>query len=59
MCYYLQEQGKLTKFYHEFVANQKDDPTGYKTLVKTLDERDMDAFKKNWEAFVLKLKVAR
>jgi hypothetical protein len=59
LCYYLQEQGKLSKFYHEFVANQKDDPTGYKTLVKTLNERDMDAFKKAWESFVLKLRVAR
>jgi hypothetical protein len=59
LCYYLQEQGKLTKFYHEFVANQKEDPTGYETLVKTLDERDMDAFKKRWETFVLKLRVAR
>jgi hypothetical protein len=59
LCYYLQEQGKLTKFYHEFVANQKDDPTGYQTLVKTLGERDMDAFKKRWETFVLKLRLAR
>jgi Peptidase_C39 like family len=59
LCYYLQEHGKLSKFYREFVANQKDDPTGYQTLVKTLEERDMGAFKKNWEAYVLKLRVAR
>jgi hypothetical protein len=59
LCYCLQEQGKLTKFYHEFVANQQGDPTGYKTLVKTLDERDMDAFAKKWETYVLKLRVAR
>jgi hypothetical protein len=59
LCYYLQEQGKLTKFYHAFFANQKSDPTGYKTLVTTLDERDMDAFKKNWETFVLNLRVSR
>ncbi len=58
LCYYLQEQGKLTTFYHDFVANQKVDPTGYKTLVKTLDEGDMDAFTKNWETFVLKLRLA-
>lgn len=55
LCYYLQEQGLLVKFYHAFVANQKDDPTGYKTLQKTLAETDMAAFQKRWEAYVLKL----
>ena len=56
LCYYLQEKGLLVKFYKEFTANQQDDPTGYKTLKKILDEKDMDAFKKKWEAFVLKLR---
>ena len=56
LCYYLQEQGKLRSFYRDFVVNQKDDPTGYKTLVKTLGEDDMAAFQKRWEAFVMKLK---
>jgi len=37
------------KFYRDFVAAQKDDPSGYKTLVKVLGEKDMDAFKKKWE----------
>ncbi len=55
LCYYLQEKGLLVKFYRDFVANQKDDPTGYQTLQKVLGEEDMDAFKKKWEAFVLKL----
>ncbi|HJQ81421.1 MAG TPA: C39 family peptidase [Lacipirellulaceae bacterium] len=55
LCYYLQEHGKLTKFYRDFVANQKDDPTGYKTLVKTLGEDDMEAFQMTWEKFVLRL----
>jgi len=56
LCYYLQEQGKLVGFYHDFVANQKTDPTGYKTLVKTLGEPDMDAFQKRWDQFVMDLK---
>jgi hypothetical protein len=56
LCYYLQEQGKLNKFYHEFVANQRDDPTGYRTLVKILGEDDMAAFQKHWEKFVIGLK---
>jgi len=56
LCYYLQEQGKLTKFYHEFVDNQRDDPTGYQSLVKILGEDDMAAFQKKWETFVMALR---
>jgi Peptidase_C39 like family len=56
LCYYLQEQGKLTKFYHQFIANQRDDPTGYETLVKALGENDMAVVQKKWEKFVLGLK---
>ncbi|MDQ3815041.1 MAG: DUF1570 domain-containing protein, partial [Armatimonadota bacterium] len=55
LLYYLQEKGLLVKFYREFFANRKDDPTGFKTLQKTLKEDDMAAFQKKWEAFVLKL----
>jgi hypothetical protein len=56
LCYYLQEHGLLKKFYRDFAANQRDDPTGYETLVKTLREPDMDAFKTKWEAYVLELR---
>ncbi len=56
LCYYLQERGKLTQFYHEFVANQKEDSTGYKTLRQILAENDMDAFQKKWEKFVMNLR---
>ena len=55
LCYYLQEKGLLVKFYHEFVANSKADPTGYKTLQQVLGETDMAAFQKRWEAYVMKL----
>jgi hypothetical protein len=55
LCYYLQEQGKLNRFYHAFIANQKDDSTGYKTLVRELGEDDMAAFQRKWEKFILKL----
>ena len=55
LCYYLQEQGKLTKFYRDFVANQTNDPTGYQTLAETLEEEDMQAFQRKWEAFVMRL----
>ncbi len=59
LCLYLQEQGVLPRFYKDFVANQKADPTGYQTLQATLaklDETDMDAFRKNWEKWVMGLK---
>jgi hypothetical protein len=55
LCYYLQQQGLLVKFYKEFHANQKSDPTGYATLQKILEETDMDAFENKWEKFVLGL----
>jgi Peptidase_C39 like family len=55
LCYYLQEQGKLRQFYRDFVANQGVDPTGYNTLMKTLDEGDMATFQKKWEEFVMGL----
>ena len=57
LSYYLQQKKLLVKFYKEFTANSKTDPTGYKSLQKVLGERDMNAFQKKWEAFVLKLTV--
>ncbi len=55
LCYYLQQQGLLVKYYHAFVENKKDDATGYQTLQKILKEEDMGAFQKRWEAFAMKL----
>ena len=54
LCYYLQERGLLVKFYHAFRKNAAKDPGGLKTLKKVLNERDMKAFKKKWEAFIVK-----
>jgi len=55
LCYYLQEKGLLVKFYQEFLARQKEDPGGFKSLQRILGESDMDAFKGKWEIFVLGL----
>jgi hypothetical protein len=55
LCYYLQENGLLVRFYREFTAHQKDDPSGVATLKKVLGEEDLGAFKKKWEQFVEKL----
>ena len=58
LCFYLQEMGLLVKFYHEFAGNAKEDPTGYETLKRVLGEKDMDAFQKKWEKFILGLRFA-
>jgi hypothetical protein len=55
LCYYLQEKGVLVKYYQEFVARQKEDPSGYQSLQKVLGEPDMDAFKSKWEKYVMGL----
>jgi hypothetical protein len=56
LCYYLQERGSLVKFYREFHARQKQDPTGYQTLKRIVSARDMNAFQQRWEKYVLTLK---
>jgi hypothetical protein len=56
LCYYLQQRGLLVKFYREFIAHQKKDPTGYQSLQKILGTRNMRAFKIRWEKYVLGLK---
>ena len=56
LCYYLQEKNLLTKYYQEFTKNIKQDPNGYETLKKILNEKDMADFQKRWEQWVLKLR---
>jgi hypothetical protein len=56
LCYYMQEKGVLVKFYQEFHAHQKEDPSGFNTLQKVLAEADMNAFKTKWEKYVLALR---
>ncbi len=56
LCYYLQQKHLLKTYYHRFLANRKDDPSGYKTLKAVLDCRDMREFQKKWESYVLALR---
>ena len=56
LCYYLQQNGLLVKFYQEFLAQQKQDPSGFRSLQKILAESDMEAFKAKWEKYVLGLR---
>ncbi|MDB6034164.1 MAG: hypothetical protein JWM16_4502 [Verrucomicrobiales bacterium] len=57
LCYYLQQNGLLTTFYREFTANVKSDPSGVETLKSVLKATDLKTFQKEWESFVLKLKL--
>lgn len=57
LLYYLQQKGLLTKFYREFFAQQKTDPTGYQTLRRILGNPNMNVFKQQWEKYVLGLVV--
>lgn len=56
LCYHLQEKGLLVKYYRQFRQAVDQDPTGRLTLAKILGERDMAAFKKKWEAWIMTLK---
>ena len=56
LCYYLQEQDLLVKYYRALHKDAARDPGGYATLVDVLGEEDMVAFQKRWEEWVMKLK---
>jgi hypothetical protein len=55
LLYYLQEKGLLRDYFRRFVANHERDPSGVQTLRAVLGERDLAAFQKRWEAFVMTL----
>ena len=55
LCYYLQEHDLLVRFYDAFRRNHTKDPTGYAALQSVLGEKDMVAFEKHWQEFVLGL----
>ncbi|BBM88070.1 C39 family peptidase [Candidatus Uabimicrobium amorphum] len=55
LCYYLQQKGLLREFYQQFTKNHKKDVSGYATLQKVLEEKDMHKFKTKWQKFVQKL----
>lgn len=61
LLYYLQHHGLLRKFYHEFRRSVEDDPTGYETLQRVLEEaelaeEDMEKFQEKWTEFVMNLR---
>ena len=56
LCYYLQQNGQLRKYYKAFHAAHKKDHSGYETLKKVLGREDMDSFQSEWEKYVLTLR---
>jgi len=58
LCYYLQQQGLLVKYYHAFHGSAQDDPTGYETLKQVLGDKgkDMAKFQQIWAEYVMKLR---
>ena len=59
LCYYLQQEGVLKDLLQEVPRCATKDPTGYKTLQEVLgrkDDDEMEAFQKEWEKWVLKLR---
>ncbi len=53
---FIQDKGLLVTYYHRFVANQKRDPSGFETFKEVLGITDMDAFRAEWEKWVLALR---
>ena len=56
LCYHLQQEGLLVKYYHQFVKDAAKDPSGYTTLKAILGTDDMTAWQKDWEASVTRLR---
>ena len=56
LCYYLQQHGLLTRYYHEFRKAVEEDPTGYETLKSVLGDADMEEFQEQWKEYVLELR---
>jgi len=57
LLFYLQEKGLLHRYYEQFSAGVRADPTGYKTLVKVLGDPNMARFEKQWQAWALALEA--
>jgi hypothetical protein len=52
---YLQEKGKLKKYYTEFRAHHVEDATGVKTLEALIAPQSLDDFEQAWRAWVMNL----
>jgi hypothetical protein len=55
LLYWMQQQGTLKRFWHAFKKARAEDPTGLATFQAVSGVKDVAAFQKEWEAFVLGL----
>lgn len=56
LCFYLQQQGKLTEFYQVYRANQSEDPLGEASLAQVLKITDWAEFDREYWHWVMALK---
>ena len=56
LMFYLQETQRLRTFYRQFRDHVKEDPTGRQTLERLIAPQSVEAFEKEWRAWVLGLK---
>jgi hypothetical protein len=59
LVYYLQDKGLLRDYYRRFVKNHAKDPTGLETLKQVVGAKDITAFQRRWERYVLGLRYVR
>lgn len=59
LMHYLQERRLLRRFYADFRAAHESDPTGIETLKKVIASQTLEAFEKDWRAWVKSLTVGR
>jgi len=55
LCYYLEQHGLLRRLVRDYVANQAEDPTGYRTLQEVLGSPDVPTFETQWREYVMGL----
>ncbi len=55
LMFYLQEKKLLAPYYTQFRDHYKEDPTGLESLKKIIGPQSLEAFEKDWRAWVMTL----
>jgi hypothetical protein len=56
LMFYLQEKGQLRRYYAEFRAHAKDDPTGLASLKRVIAPQSLEDLEKDWRKWVMGLR---
>jgi hypothetical protein len=59
LLYYLQARNLLIAYYRHFVLHHPADPTGIRSLLEVLGERNIETVQTKWERFVTQLEFSR